>query len=78
MGMIGVDLIGKIRRAFFEQRRPIKEIAALCGYPNERNFMTMFRRQVGQTAKTFRYARVNGLGNARKMPRSLRRPRQTP
>jgi DNA invertase Pin-like site-specific DNA recombinase len=24
--MIGVDLIGKIRRAFFEQRRPIKEI----------------------------------------------------
>jgi transposase len=24
--MIGVDLIGRIRRAFFEQRRPIKEI----------------------------------------------------
>ena len=24
--MIGVDLIGQIRRAFFEQRRPIKEI----------------------------------------------------
>jgi hypothetical protein len=25
-GMIGVDLIGQIRRAYFEQRRPIKEI----------------------------------------------------
>ena len=24
--MIGVDLIGDIRRAYFEQRRPIKEI----------------------------------------------------
>jgi len=24
--MIGVDLIGEIRRAFFEQQRPIKEI----------------------------------------------------
>jgi hypothetical protein len=24
--MIGVDLIGEIRRAYFEQRRPIKEI----------------------------------------------------
>jgi hypothetical protein len=24
--MIGVDLIGQIRRAYFEQRRPIKEI----------------------------------------------------
>ena len=26
MGMIGVDKIGEIRRAYFEQRRPIKEI----------------------------------------------------
>jgi hypothetical protein len=26
LGMIGVDLIGEIRRAYFEQRRPIKEI----------------------------------------------------
>src|SRR3546814_626299 len=25
-GMIGVDIIGQIRRAYFEQRRPIKEI----------------------------------------------------
>jgi AraC-like DNA-binding protein len=58
--------------------RPIKEIAALCGYPNERNFMTMFRRQVGQTAKTFRYARGNGIGASRKTSGSLRRPRQTP
>ena len=24
--MIGVDMIGQIRRAYFEQRRPIKEI----------------------------------------------------
>ena len=27
--MIGVDLIGQIRRAYFEQRRPIKEIVRL-------------------------------------------------
>ena len=26
MGMIGVDKIGEIRRAYFEQARPIKEI----------------------------------------------------
>ena len=26
MGMIGVDKIGEIRRAYFEQHRPIKEI----------------------------------------------------
>ena len=26
LGMIGVDLIGDIRRAYFEQQRPIKEI----------------------------------------------------
>ena len=26
MGMIGVDKIGEIRRAYFEQQRPIKEI----------------------------------------------------
>ena len=25
-GMIGVDKIGEIRRAYFEERRPIKEI----------------------------------------------------
>ena len=25
-GMIGVDMIGEIRRAYFEQQRPIKEI----------------------------------------------------
>ena len=40
--------------------RPIKEIAWKCGYPNERNFMTMFRREVGHTAKHFRYARGDG------------------
>ena len=28
MGMIGVDKIGEIRRAYFEQARPIKEIPA--------------------------------------------------
>src|SRR5271157_793680 len=26
MGMVGVDKIGEIRRAYFEQERPIKEI----------------------------------------------------
>src|SRR5271168_890350 len=26
LGMIGVDVIGEIRRAYFEQHRPIKEI----------------------------------------------------
>ena len=25
-GMIGVDIVGQIRRAYFDQRRPIKEI----------------------------------------------------
>jgi hypothetical protein len=30
--MIGVDLIGDIRRAYFEHRRPIKEIVRdACG-----------------------------------------------
>ena len=38
--------------------RPIKEIAWACGYPNERNFMTLFRRQMGMTARTFRHART--------------------
>ena len=28
-GMIGVDVIGQIRRAYFEQQRPIKEIVRL-------------------------------------------------
>jgi hypothetical protein len=27
--MIGVDLIGEIRRAYFEQRRPIKDVKSL-------------------------------------------------
>jgi hypothetical protein len=29
MGMIGVDKIGDIRRAYFEQHRPIKEIVRM-------------------------------------------------
>ena len=40
--------------------RPIKEIAWACGYPNERNFMTVFRRHAGVTATRFRYNRRNG------------------
>jgi AraC-like DNA-binding protein/mannose-6-phosphate isomerase-like protein (cupin superfamily) len=39
--------------------RPIKEIAWACGYPNERNFMTLFRRHAGLTANQFRHARNN-------------------
>ena len=31
VGMIGVDKIGEIRRAYFEQRRPIKEIVRTLG-----------------------------------------------
>jgi hypothetical protein len=31
LGMIGVDQIGQIRRAYFEQRRPIKEIVRTLG-----------------------------------------------
>ncbi len=37
--------------------RPIKEVAWACGYPNERNFMTLFRKQTGQTANEFRRRR---------------------
>ena len=48
--------------------RPIKEIAWACGYPNERNFMTLFRRQEGITANQFRHARANyGLQTTRSM-----------
>lgn len=37
--------------------RPIKEVAWACGYPNERNFMTRFRKHTGFTAQEFRNKR---------------------
>lgn len=39
--MIGVDVIGQIRRAYFEQHRPIKEIVRLLSVSSTtlRNFI---------------------------------------
>ena len=50
--MIGVDLIGQIRRAFFEQRRAIKEIS------RELRVSRATVRKVVRSNKTaFKYAR---------------------
>ena len=50
--MIGVDLIGKIRRAFFEQRRPIKEIVRTLSVSR-----TTVRRVVRGLKTEFKYER---------------------
>ena len=50
--MIGVDLIGQIRRAFFEQRRAIKEISREL-----RVSRTTVRKVVRSGASEFKYAR---------------------
>src|SRR6266436_4893965 len=51
-GVIGVDLIGQIRRAFFEQRRAIKEISREL-----RVSRTTVRKVVRSGASEFKYAR---------------------
>jgi transposase len=51
-GVIGVDLIGQIRRAFFEQRRAIKEISREL-----RVSRTTVRKVVRSDKTAFKYAR---------------------
>src|SRR5271155_2503891 len=58
--MIGVDLIGQIRRAFFEQRRPIKEIVRTLSVSR-----ATVRKVVRGQQTEFRYAR--GVQPARKL-----------
>ncbi|MDP2374942.1 MAG: IS21 family transposase, partial [Reyranella sp.] len=50
--MIGVELIGQIRRAFFEHRRAIKEISR-----DLRVSRTTVRKVVRSGRTTFKYAR---------------------
>jgi transposase len=50
--MIGVDLIGDIRRAYFEQRRPIKEIVRTCSVSR-----ATVRRVIRSQKTEFRYER---------------------
>ena len=50
--MIGVDLIGQIRRAYFEQRRPIKEIVRLLSVSR-----TTVRKVIRGQETEFKYER---------------------
>ena len=52
--MIGVDLIGQIRRAYFEQRRPIKEIVRLLSVSR-----TTVRKVIRGQETEFKYARTS-------------------
>ena len=58
--MIGVDLIGQIRRAFFDQRRPIKEIVRTLSVSR-----STVRKVIRGQETEFRYAR--GVQPARKL-----------
>src|SRR5271156_418805 len=51
-GMIGVDLIGQIRRAYFDQHRPIKEIVRTLSVSR-----ATVRKVVRSQATEFKYAR---------------------
>ncbi len=51
--MVGVDLIGDIRRAYFEQRRPIKEIVRTLSVSR-----ATVRRVVRSQKTAFRYERA--------------------
>jgi len=50
--MIGVDLIGQIRRAYFEQYRPIKEIVRMLSVSR-----TTVRKVVRSRTTEFKYER---------------------
>ena len=50
--MIGVDLIGQIRRAYFEQHRPIKEIVRLLSVSR-----TTVRKVIRGQETEFKYER---------------------
>ena len=52
--MIGVDLIGQIRRAYFEQRRPIKEIVRLLSVSR-----TTVRKVIRGQETELKYESVN-------------------
>src|SRR5258707_8603098 len=51
-GMIGVDIIGGIRRAYFEQHRPIKEIARTLSVSR-----ATVRKVIRGQATAFKYER---------------------
>ena len=51
--MIGVDLIGQIRRAYFEQHRPIKEIVRLLSVSR-----TTVRKVIRGQETEFKYERL--------------------
>ncbi len=51
--MIGVDVIGQIRRAYFEQRRPIKEIVRTFSVSR-----ATVRKVVRSQATEFKYERA--------------------
>ena len=53
MGMIGVDKIGQIRRAFFERHLPIKEIVRTLSVSR-----ATVRKVIRGKATEFRYERV--------------------
>src|SRR5271155_1982617 len=84
--MIGVDLIGEIRRAYFEQRRPIKEIVRALSVSR-----ATVRKVVRGQETEFKYARgvqpapklgewvevlTEILEEETKLPRRERRPRR--
>ena len=50
--MIGVDLIGQIRRAYFEQHRPIKEIVRMLSVSR-----ATVRKVIRSQATAFKYER---------------------
>lgn len=50
--MLGVDIIGRIRRAYFEQRRPIKEIVRTL-----RVSRATVRKVIRSQATEFKYER---------------------
>ena len=52
-GMIGVDVIGQIRRAYFEQQRPIKEIVRLLSVSR-----ATVRKVIRGHETEFKYERV--------------------
>ena len=64
--MIGVELIGQIRRAFFEQRRAIKEISR-----DLRVSRTTVRKVVRSDRTAFKYARETQPSPKLPMPTTL-------
>src|SRR5271169_5788447 len=58
MGMVGVDKIGEIRRAYFEQERPIKESFGRFQCPARRSVRSsVATRRSSSTLATFKRTR---------------------